>query len=197
MQLLKGRRLTSQTSGSGARAAVAPARRGPAAAAAASRPPLRRRLCARAEQAPEEPDPQRPASPNGSKHPGQQGLYRLLKGHPQRSGADHGEAFEQLLPAGGVLRVTVDSLNESLRTNGSLRLRHAMRPDEAFGIILNFDGIVADMNAVRAAAWRALADARDLPLTEGHLRHPELHSMPPEVAAVRMLRWADSMKHGR
>ncbi len=53
------------------------------------------------------------------------------------------------------------------------------------------------MNAVRATAWRALADARDLPLPEGRLRHPELHSTPPEVAAVRMLRWADSLKDGR
>jgi hypothetical protein len=61
----------------------------------------------------------------------------------------------------------------------------------------NQPGIVADMNAVRATAWRALADARDLPLPEGRLRHPELHSTPPEVAAVRMLRWADSLKDGR
>jgi hypothetical protein len=53
------------------------------------------------------------------------------------------------------------------------------------------------MNAVRASAWRALADARDLPLSDAHLRHPELHAMPPEVAAVRMLRWADNLKHGR
>jgi hypothetical protein len=58
-------------------------------------------------------------------------------------------------------------------------------------------GVVADMNAVRAAAWRALAASRDLPLNEGRLRHPELHAMPPEVAAVRMLRWADSLKDGR
>lgn len=131
----------------------------------------------------------------------------------------------------------VDALNENLRVGGALRLRHAMRPDEAFGMIVNFDGarrrtllwgakgrgrwrcraichcatssllttpfthmhtgIVADMNAVRAAAWRALAVSRDLPLRDDHLRHPELHSMPPEVAAVRMLRWADSHKGGR
>lgn len=127
----------------------------------------------------------------------QQGLYRLLKGGPQQAGAEHGEGFVQFLPAGGVLRVDVDALNENLRTHGALRLRHAMRPDEAFGIVLNFDGIVADMNSVRSAAWRALAAARDLPLAERHLHHPELHSMPPEVAAVRMLRWADSLKHGR
>lgn len=44
------------------------------------------------------------------------------------------------LPAGGVMRVDVDALNENLRTHGALRLRHAMRPDEAFGMVLNFDG---------------------------------------------------------
>jgi hypothetical protein len=38
------------------------------------------------------------------------------------------------------MRVDVDALNENLRTHGALRLRHAMRPDEAFGIVLNFDG---------------------------------------------------------
>lgn len=96
-----------------------------------------------------------------------------------------------------MLRVDVDALNENLRTNGALRLRHAMRPDEAFGVVVNFDGAIADMNAVRAAAWRALAAARGLPLPESRVRHPALHHTPPEVAAVRVLRWADSLKGGR
>ncbi|GBF94240.1 hypothetical protein Rsub_06510 [Raphidocelis subcapitata] len=162
----------------------------------AAAPPRRRALRPRAQAAPD-PPPSGGEPGSVAKNLRQQGLYRLLKGGPERAGADHGEGFVHLLPAGGVLRVDVDALNENLRTNGALRLRHAMRPDEAFGVVINFDGAIADMNAVRAAAWRALAAARDLPLPEPQLRHPALHHTPPEVAAVRVLRWADSQKGGR
>jgi hypothetical protein len=58
---------------------------------------------------------------------------------PLRAAAPR-QGFVHLLPAGGVMRVDVDAMNESLRTHGALRLRHAMRPDEAFGMVLNFDG---------------------------------------------------------
>lgn len=40
----------------------------------------------------------------------------------------------------GVTRVDVETLNDNLRTHGKMRLRHALRPDEAFGMIFNFDG---------------------------------------------------------
>ena len=160
---------------------------------------------------PEQPPQQRPARR-------QHNMYELLNGPSSRGGggsgsgssldggpgggrpkvgAEYGEGFQSYLPAGGVMRVDVDALNESLRVKGALRLRHSMRPDEAVGVVVNFDSIVADLYAVRAEAWRALAAARGLPLSERHLSHPELHAAPPEVAAVRVLRWADSMRGGR
>jgi hypothetical protein len=35
----------------------------------------------------------------------------------------------------------VDTLNEQLRTRGADRMRHSMRPDEAFGLIFNWDEV--------------------------------------------------------
>lgn len=48
------------------------------------------------------------------------------------------------------------------------------------------------MHAVRNHAWQLLAEQEGLPLPEAMLSHPELHTMSPEVAIVRMLRWADN-----
>jgi hypothetical protein len=96
------------------------------------------------------------AAPGGAHR--SQGLYRLLKGGKERAGAEYGEGFVHYLPAGGVLRVDVDAMNENLRVNGALRLRHAMRPDEAFGIVLNFDGAGGRSGGVGALAAGGLGE---------------------------------------
>lgn len=103
------------------------------------------------------------------------------------------QGFLHFLPS-GTRRVDVECLNDSLRSAGALRLRHAQHPHEAHGMVFNFDGVVADLNAVKAEAWARLAAARDLPLPGGLLSHPELYHSPPEVAIVRMLRWAGNPK---
>lgn len=45
----------------------------------------------------------------------------------------------------------VDSLNEQLRSAGAARMRHAMRPDEAFGLVFCWDNVVADTRALQAS----------------------------------------------
>lgn len=67
-------------------------------------------------------------------------------------------------------------------------------PHEAFGMVFNFDGVVADLHTIRREAWVLLAAQLGLPLPAQVLAHPELHTMPPEVAVVRMLRWANDRK---
>ena len=50
--------------------------------------------------------------------------------------------------SGEAFHLDVDTLNEKLKLRGAQRLRTAMRPDEAFGMIFCFDGIIADMQQV-------------------------------------------------
>ena len=97
----------------------------------------------------------------------------------------------------GPLQVDVEALNDALRTHGALRLRHSMHPHEANGMIFNFDGVVANLNAIKREAWALLAQQLSLPLPSGILNHPEMYRMPPEVAAVRLLRWANNQKDAR
>ncbi|KAF8066387.1 PYRP2 [Scenedesmus sp. PABB004] len=113
-----------------------------------------------------------------------------------RVGGWRGEGFTHLLGAGPVRRVDVDALNEALRPAGALRLRHAQHPHEAYGMVFSFDGVIADMPTIRREAWVLLAAETGLHLPHGLLAHPELLAAPPEVAVVRLLRWAPDRKAG-
>lgn len=119
-------------------------------------------------------------------------MYGLMAARPA-VGSEHGEGFVQFLPS-GPLRMDVEQLNEQLRPAGALRLRHAQHPHQAFGLVFSFDGVIADLPAIRREAWQRLAGAKGLPLPHHLLHHPELLRMPPEVAAVRLLRWAGDRK---
>jgi len=50
--------------------------------------------------------------------------------------------------SGEALHLDVDTLNEQLQLKGAERMRTAMRPDEAFGMIFSWEGVVADMHQV-------------------------------------------------
>jgi hypothetical protein len=63
-------------------------------------------------------------------------------------------------------------------------------------MVFSFDGVVADLATVRREAWVLLAEQLGLPLPQGLLHHPELQAMPPEVAVVRLLRWARDRRAG-
>lgn len=54
----------------------------------------------------------------------------------------------------------VDKLNERLAVKGRLRLRHAMKPDEGFGMVFSFDGVVCDTQRLRKRAWEEVAQQR-------------------------------------
>lgn len=71
-------------------------------------------------------------------------------------GAEYGKAFEAYKPNGPV-EVDVDFLNDQLRESGLQRIRYAMKPDEAFGVIFSWDNVVADTWALRMDAWNRLA----------------------------------------
>ena len=50
--------------------------------------------------------------------------------------------------SGEATHLDVDTLNEKLKLRGAERLRTAMRPDEAFGMIFCLEGVIVDMQQV-------------------------------------------------
>lgn len=50
----------------------------------------------------------------------------------------HTQGFVQFRISGENLHLDVDTLNEKLKLNGAARMRAAMKPDEAFGMIFNW-----------------------------------------------------------
>ena len=47
-------------------------------------------------------------------------------------------------PTGEKIQLDVDTLNEDLKVRGADRMRHLMHPDEAFGLIFDFDNVIVD-----------------------------------------------------
>ncbi|XP_068330378.1 5-amino-6-(5-phospho-D-ribitylamino)uracil phosphatase, chloroplastic-like isoform X1 [Pyrus communis] len=79
-------------------------------------------------------------------------------------GAEYGEGFETFRPDGS-LKVDVDFLNDKLQEGFLKRIRYAMKPDEAYGLIFSFDNVVADTRTTKLNAWKQLAseEGKELP----------------------------------
>ncbi|KAG4975290.1 hypothetical protein AAZX31_11G239500 [Glycine max] len=79
-------------------------------------------------------------------------------------GAEYGEGFETFR-ADGPLKVDVDYLNEKLQDGFLQRIRYAMKPDEAYGLIFSWDNVVAGTRALKRKAWEQLAfeEGKDIP----------------------------------
>ncbi|KAK9167974.1 hypothetical protein Syun_000114 [Stephania yunnanensis] len=71
-------------------------------------------------------------------------------------GAEYGEGFETFR-SDGPLKIDVDFLNDKLQEGFLQRIRYAMKPDEAFGLIFSWDNVVADTRALKLNAWKQLA----------------------------------------
>eukprot|EP00197_Chlamydomonas_leiostraca_P009716 CAMPEP_0202866456 /NCGR_PEP_ID=MMETSP1391-20130828/7591_1 /ASSEMBLY_ACC=CAM_ASM_000867 /TAXON_ID=1034604 /ORGANISM="Chlamydomonas leiostraca, Strain SAG 11-49" /LENGTH=334 /DNA_ID=CAMNT_0049546399 /DNA_START=194 /DNA_END=1198 /DNA_ORIENTATION=+ len=120
-----------------------------------------------------------------------------LQGHPpvQRAGAEHGQAFQSMLPTGRTSYVDVDKLNDMMRYTGAQRLRNVCAPDQAFGLIFNLDAL-ADTRAAMAAAWKRLAAAHALPCPDNTLHLVE-KDLSPERAIMDVLGWTRDMRLAR
>ncbi|KAL1290127.1 5-amino-6-(5-phospho-D-ribitylamino)uracil phosphatase, chloroplastic isoform X1 [Arachis hypogaea] len=79
-------------------------------------------------------------------------------------GAEYGEGFETFR-TDGPLQVDVDYLNDKLQDGFLQRIRYAMKPDEAYGLIFSWDNVVADTRALKRKAWKELAleEGKDIP----------------------------------
>ncbi|EFN51235.1 hypothetical protein CHLNCDRAFT_33180, partial [Chlorella variabilis] len=104
-----------------------------------------------------------------------------------RAGSEYGEGFFQFRLSGERTHLDVDTLNEQMQITGRQRFRHSMRPDEAFGLIFNWDNVVAETRALQRQAWQRVAEAEGLPFPS--LERPQLYDVRPERAATDVLMW--------
>lgn len=106
-------------------------------------------------------------------------------------GAEYGEGFETFR-MDGPLNVDVDYLNEKLQGCFLQRIRHAMKPDEAFGLIFSWDNVVADTRSLKLDAWRQLATemGEDFP-NDVYVHRIILHAAP-EYVLQKVLCWEKS-----
>ena len=74
------------------------------------------------------------------------------------------QGFIQYRASGESSHLDVDTLNERLKLKGAERMRTAMRPDEAFGMIFSWDGVIADMQEVGACRSHVIGSALTLQL---------------------------------
>ncbi|KAF6143122.1 hypothetical protein GIB67_041190 [Kingdonia uniflora] len=91
-------------------------------------------------------------------------------------GAEYGEGFETFR-SDGPLKVDVDFLNDKLQEGFLKRIRYAMKPDEAFGLIFSWDNVVADTRALKLMAWKQLANemGKEFP-EDGYVQRSMLHA---------------------
>ncbi|GAQ91255.1 Haloacid dehalogenase-like hydrolase (HAD) superfamily protein [Klebsormidium nitens] len=104
----------------------------------------------------------------------------------ERIGAEHGEGFTTIRPSGQALRVDVDFLNEKMRKRGRQRMRFQVRPDEAFGLVYSWEGVLADTRPSHTETWRRLAEEEGRPVPD--YSRP-VHSIPPERVITQVLGW--------
>lgn len=98
-------------------------------------------------------------------------------------GAEYGEGFETFRPD-GPLKVDVDFLNERLQESFLQRIRYAMKPDEAYGLIFSWDNVVADSRALKLEAWNMLASEEGLEIPQ----NSNAQKLMLNVGADRVLR---------
>ncbi|XP_039174156.1 5-amino-6-(5-phospho-D-ribitylamino)uracil phosphatase, chloroplastic isoform X2 [Eucalyptus grandis] len=79
-------------------------------------------------------------------------------------GAEYGEGFETFR-ADGPLKMDVDFLNDRLQEGFLQRIRYAMKPDEAYGLIFSWDNVVVDTQSLKLKALKQLAieEGKELP----------------------------------
>jgi len=73
------------------------------------------------------------------------------------------------------LHLDVDTLNERLKVQGANRMRHAMRPDEAYGMVFSLDNVIINTRQMQHRAWQRIAKEDNL----------ELPSMQRQIYDVR------------
>ncbi len=87
----------------------------------------------------------------------------------------HFQGFVEFRIGAQPLHLDVDTLNERLKVQGANRMRHAMRPDEAYGMIFSLDNVIINTRKLQHKAWQRIAQEEGL----------ELPSMERQIYDVR------------
>lgn len=130
------------------------------------------------------------AEDTGRDGPSERDIQQLLQtvGHEPRIGSEYGEGFVQYKIRGEPGRLDVDTLNEQLRAWGAQRMRQFMRPDEAMGAIVCWDGIITDMRILQRKAWQRVASDEGLPFPRTPAEQ-HVFELRPERAITEVLGW--------
>ncbi|KAJ4978233.1 hypothetical protein NE237_009013 [Protea cynaroides] len=103
-------------------------------------------------------------------------------------GAEYGEGFETFR-LDGPLKVDVDFLNEKLQECFLQKIRYAMKPDEAFGLIFSWDNVVADTRALKLHTWNQLAFEEGQEIPEDNDVQKSLLSAGADHVLLKVLLW--------
>lgn len=133
---------------------------------------------------------QRDADRLPDQHNRQEELFRSVQSEKRQIGSEYGEGFIQFPISGAPSRLDVDTLNERLQPNCALRMRLAMCPDEAYGMIFELSDVLVDMRATQRRAWERLAAEENLPFSQHAER--QLYDIRPERVIQEVLQWTDS-----
>ncbi|CAI0405060.1 unnamed protein product [Linum tenue] len=103
-------------------------------------------------------------------------------------GAEYGEGFETFRQD-GPMKVDVDFLNERLQEGFLKRIRYAMKPDEAYGLIFSWDNVVTDTRTMKMKIWKQLAseEGKEIPEDE-HVQRLMLYAGADHVLR-KVLLW--------
>ncbi|KAH7387194.1 hypothetical protein KP509_16G010200 [Ceratopteris richardii] len=81
-----------------------------------------------------------------------------------------------------------------MREKGLQRIRYAMRPDEAFGLIYSWDNVLADTRTLKLDAWKQLAVEEGKPLKDDKETVKHILCMTSDQLLRKVLRWVDPNK---
>ncbi|KAH6757319.1 Haloacid dehalogenase-like hydrolase superfamily protein [Perilla frutescens var. hirtella] len=105
-------------------------------------------------------------------------------------GAEYGEGFETFRPE-GPLKVDVDFLNDRMQEGFLQRIRYAMKPDEAYGLIFSWD-VVADTQVLKLRAWEQLASEEGKEIPKDDNVQKFLLYADADHVLHKVLRWEDA-----
>ncbi|KAH6802232.1 Haloacid dehalogenase-like hydrolase superfamily protein [Perilla frutescens var. frutescens] len=105
-------------------------------------------------------------------------------------GAEYGEGFETFRPE-GPLKVDVDFLNDRMQEGFLQRIRYAMKPDEAYGLIFSWD-VVADTQVLKLRAWEQLASEEGKEISKDDNVQKFLLYADADHVLHKVLRWEEA-----
>ncbi|KAI5670400.1 hypothetical protein M9H77_10764 [Catharanthus roseus] len=106
-------------------------------------------------------------------------------------GAEYGEGFETFRPV-EPLKVDVDFLNDRLQEGFLQRIRYAMKPDEAYGLIFTWDNVVMDTQSLKLNAWKQIASEEGEEIPDGDNARRLMLSADAEHVLDKVFMWDKS-----